>query len=267
MRKSNFFWGSILILVGLLLLLDNLNIIQSFWKVFWPVFLIVLGLWTVLGATGRRQVAETEQLAIQLGDAKRARVRIRYGAGRLFMNAGAQSGELASGSFSGGVEHQVRREGELLDVDMRMPADRFSRFAMPWTWGWRDALSWSMALNREIPLMLDFETGASDTRLDLSELKVSELKLKTGASSTRLTLPAHAGQTRVEIKAGAASIEVRLPIGVAARIRIVGSLAGIKVDTSRFPCSGDLYQSADYNTAANKVDIDVEIGAGSIDIR
>ncbi len=55
--------------------------------------------------------------------------------------------------------------------------------------------------------------------------------------------------------------------GVAARIRIEGSLAGIKVDTSRFAHMGSVYQSADYDTATNKADIQVEIGAGSIDIR
>jgi len=202
-----------------------------------------------------------------LQGAHRARVRVHYGAGRLSLQAGTRPGELICGTFGGGLEHTSRREGDLLDVDMRMPTDRFSPFSLPWVWGARGAMSWSVALSNEIPLMLDLETGASDTRLDLSELLLTELRLKTGASATRLTLPAHAGQSRVDIKAGAASVEVRVPPGVAARIRVDGSLAGIKVDSSRFPRVGDVYQSSDYDSAANKVDVTVEIGAGSIDIR
>ncbi|OGF53841.1 MAG: hypothetical protein A2Z21_10350 [Candidatus Fraserbacteria bacterium RBG_16_55_9] len=265
MRRSSFFWGSILILAGVLLLLDNLNLIQvSFWRLFWPLLLVAIGLWMVLEATSRRHSSVgVSQVTIPLEGAQRARVRVRYGAGRLSMNAGAGPSELASGSFGGGLDHQARREGDLLDVEMRMPTERFA-----WVWGGsRDAYNWSLALNGEIPLALNLETGASDMKLDLGELRVTELRLKTGASSTHLTLPAHAGNTRVDIKAGAASLDVRVPMGVAALIRIDGSLAGIKVDTSRFPRLGDVYQSSDYGTAANKMDIEVHIGAGSIDIR
>lgn len=268
MRRSSFFWGSILILAGMLLLLENLDIIEvSFWRLFWPLLIILLGLWIVWGAMSRRRSVVAEQVSIPLEGAQRARVQLHYGAGRLSINAGARSGELASGAFGGGLDYEARREGDLLNVDMHMPTDRFSHFARPWTWEWKDGLNWSLALNGEIPLTLDLETGAADMRLDLSELRVGELRLKTGASSTKLTLPAHAGHTQVDIKTGAASLDVQVPSGVAARIRIEGSLAGIKVDTSRFAHMGDVYQSADYGTAANKVDVKVEIGAGSIDIR
>lgn len=268
MRRSSFFWGSILILAGILLLLDNLEIIEvSFWRLFWPLLIILLGLWIVWGAMSRRRSVVTERVSIPLEGAQRARVKVHYGAGRLSVNAGAGSSELVSGSFGGGLDYQARREGDLLDVDMRISTHRFSRFAMPWNWEWEGGLNWSFALNGEVPLVLDLETGAAEMRLDFSELRVGELRLKTGASSTKLTLPAHAGQTQVGIKAGAASLDIRVPSGVAARIRIEGSLAGIKVDTARFPRMGDVYQSEGYDTATNKADINAEIGAGSIDIR
>jgi hypothetical protein len=62
-------------------------------------------------------------------------------------------------------------------------------------------------------------------------------------------------------------VVVRVPSGVAARIRASGGLADIRVDRDRFPRAGGVYQSADYDTAANKVDIDVEAGVGSVNIR
>jgi len=60
---------------------------------------------------------------------------------------------------------------------------------------------------------------------------------------------------------------MRVPSGVAARIRASGGLAEIHVDRGRFPRAGGVYQSADYDTAPNRVDIDVEAGVGSVNIR
>jgi hypothetical protein len=266
MRRSHLFWGIILILVGALLLLGNF-VKVNVWSLIWPLFLVALGLWILWRiVTGPRPI-EAEEVAIPLEGAARARVRIRHGAGRLHVDASAGPGELADGRFGGGLDYQVRREGDMLDVEMRVPSGGFPHFAMPWMWGRGGMLDWSFGLNGEIPLSFDLETGASDTRLDLADLRVTDLRLQTGASATDLTLPANAGHTRVDIGAGAASVTIRVPSGVAARIRVKGGLTGITVDKSRFPRMGDVYQSADYDTAPNKVDVNVETGVGSIDVR
>ncbi len=114
--------------------------------------------------------------------------------------------------------------------------------------------------------MLKCETGASKSVLDLRDLKVSELKLETGASATEVTLPANAGYTRVKVQAGAARVDIRVPGGVAARVKASGALASVNVDETRFPGFDNRYQSPDYETAANKVDIDVETGVGAVTI-
>jgi hypothetical protein len=269
MSRSTLFWGVILILIGALLLLNNLGVLDvNVWSLIWPLFLIALGLRILWGVVVGPRSVEAEEIAIPLEGAGRARVRIRHGAGRLHVSsASASPGALAAGTFGGGLDHRVRRDGDTLDVEMRVPSDGFPHFVMPWNWGAGGALDCSFGLNSEIPLSLDLETGASDTRLDLTDLRVTDLRLKTGASATDLTLPANAGHTRVDIGAGAASVNIRVPSGVATRILVKGSLAGINVDTSRFPRMGDTYQSTDYDTAPNKVDIDIETGVGSIYVR
>ena len=150
---------------------------------------------------------------------------------------------------------------------MRVPGGAGRRFTMPWELAAGHRLDWSLRLNSEIPLSLDVETGASETRMDLSGLRVTELWLRTGASASELTLPSEAGATRAEIRSGMASVTVRVPLGVAARIRAKSGLAAVTVDQSRFPRAGDGYQSPDYGTATNKVDIDIETGVGSVDVR
>ena len=51
MRRSTIFWGSLFILLGALVLLENLDIIDiNVWALIWPFFLIAVGLWVLLGA-------------------------------------------------------------------------------------------------------------------------------------------------------------------------------------------------------------------------
>jgi hypothetical protein len=126
---------------------------------------------------------------------------------------------------------------------------------------------WDCGFTTDIPLDLVFEIGAVEANLDLTELQVKDLALKTGASSTRLKLPAKAGMTHLKVEAGAASVEIDVPDGVAARVETSAGLASIDVDQSRFPRVNGYYQSADYDTAENKVDIRIETGVASIEIR
>lgn len=258
MRSNSLFWGSIVILLGVLFLLDNLNLINvSVWGLIWPIFLIALGFWTLSGAFFRRS-APLEQVVIPLEGAARAKVRLNHGAGRLNVHAESRAGNLVEGSFGGGLEFHTRREGDLLDVKMKTPSNFFP-FGIHW-----GGLDWSFGLNREVALALDIQTGANEARLDLTDLHVTDLRLHSGASATELTLPANAGVTRVEVEIGAASANIHVPPGVAARIRAEGGLSNININQQRFPRLDKTYQSPDYETAANKADIRIEVGVGSV---
>jgi hypothetical protein len=265
MRRSGLFWGIILLLIGLLLLLSNLGVITvSVWSAMWAVVLIALGVGMLWGIVVGPGAAEDEEVAIPLEGAGRARVRVKHGAGRLRLSGHAASGALVEGTFRSGLDYRTQRRGDELDVEMS-PRGLFYVLA-PWNWG-REGVGWNFALNGEIPLALAFETGASDVGLDLSELRVTDLRLETGASSVNVTLPAHAGFTQARIEAGAASVSLLVPSNVAARLRFRGAFASVDVDRNRFPRTGAAYQSPDYDTAQNRVDIEVEAGVGSLRVR
>ncbi|MBN1979506.1 MAG: hypothetical protein JW918_19085 [Anaerolineae bacterium] len=265
MRRSAIFWGVIIILLGIFLLINNF-VEVDIGRFFWPLFLILLGVWVLLGVFAAPRGFETEEATIPLEGAGKARVHIGHGAGRLRVGGGAGAGELLSGSFGGGLEQRVKREGDALDVKLSVRVSG-EHFIFPWTWwGPGRSLDWTVNLNEGIPLSLDLETGASDTRVDLTDLRVTDLRLQTGASSSEITLPARAGHTKAVIRSGAASVNVRVPEGAAARVK-AGGIADIQVNKSRFPRVGGVYQSEDYATAENKVDIDIETGVGSISVR
>ena len=80
-----------------------------------------------------------------------------------------------------------------------------------------------------------------------------------------VTLPAAAGFTRVDAEGGAAAIRFRVPDGVAARIRSSIALGSSDVDAVRFPrnAAGSGWESPDFETAANRVEIEVRGGSGA----
>jgi hypothetical protein len=129
----------------------------------------------------------------------------------------------------------------------------------------RRGLDWDLRLTNEVPLSLVLETGANESTIDLNSLRVTSVKLKTGASSTNLTLPA-VGIVAAEIQMGAAEVKARIPQGVAARIRSQSGLAEISVDTARFPRVDGGYESPDFGTSENRVDLSIEAGVGKVSV-
>ncbi len=276
MRRWSFVVGAVLIVLGVLAILQTaLNVLGVAFRIgwiFWPLLLIGVGVWFIMGfagggfARGDRGGVTREQSALPLEGATEAAITVRHGAGRLTMSGGAGSDQLLTGSFGGGLDATRRSEGGRLTVDMRVKDRDVSHYIFPWGRGWAGVLDWDIALNPSIPLSLRLETGASESRLSLTDVQVRELSIKTGASSTTVDLPRAAGFTRVHVESGAAAIKLRVPQGVAASIQVKSALAGIHVDKARFPLAASGYASADYAGAANKVEIFVETGVGSVDI-
>jgi hypothetical protein len=273
MRRWNFIIGAVLVVLGGLLLLqlaiNAMGIAFHIMWIFWPLILIGLGVWIIQGFTwGGWKSGEVarEDASIPLDGASEASVRVQHGAGRLTVGSGTAPDQLLTGSFGGGLESSTSRANGRLSVEMRIKERDVSRFFRSWTRGRYGLLDWDFRLNSTVPLSLTFETGANESRLTLTDLQVRELRLKTGASSTTIDLPARTPHTRLSIDSGAAAVRIRVPSGVAAQVRVNSALSGVHVNAARFPRAGDVYRSADWDSAQYKVEISVETGVGSIDV-
>jgi hypothetical protein len=272
--RFRFVAGAVLIVIGALVLLNvlfhALGIIFRVGWIFWPLVLIGLGVWLVTGFSrggGSRAGVPREQASVPLEGAAEASITVHHGAGRLTIGSGAASDQLLTGSFGGGLDAERRQEGSRLRVDMRVKERDFSRYLFgSWQKGWAGRLDWDFILNPSVPLDLRLETGASETLLSLTELDVRELSIKTGASSTTVELPRSVAMTRVHVESGAAAVKIRVPQRVAATILVKSALAGIHVDSTRFPSAAGGYRSPEYEGAKSKVEILVETGVGSVDI-
>ena len=222
---------------------------------YWPWALIALGIWFVIGAVLPAGRGLTEDLVLPLAGATEAGVRIRFGAGTLHARPAAQ-GNLVDGEFRGGVMHRVIGLG-------RVELQQDTRYGIPWL---ERSSEWVVGLTSEVPLDLRIDGGANKSVLDLRDLRVRRLELQTGASDTRVLLPRAAGMTSVKAQHGAAALTLEVPSGVAARIRTTMAIGSTQVDETRFPRSAGGYESADYGTAANRVDIEASGGVGSLKV-
>ncbi|MFZ6027338.1 MAG: LiaI-LiaF-like domain-containing protein [Chloroflexota bacterium] len=262
MRRGNLFWGFVLIIGGAVLLLNSMGFFRNIdiWNIFWPTFLILLGIWLIVGRLFWHAGSQSAEVA--LDGANHGRVVFKHGAGRLTVRAGDETGELLKGEFGGGIDVGTRRHGDQLEATLSVPPA-----SIPWFGGAGYTIDWDVALNRQVPLSLEFNTGAGENNFDLTHLQVEEVHLQTGASSSVIRLPDNAGFTRLSVESGAASVSIHVPENVAARIRTSGGLASFNINTARFPRSGEINQSIDYETAANKADIDIQTGVGSVDVQ
>ena len=259
MRRKNIIWGGFLILLGIFFLLDNLGIIHlNFWSVFWPLLLITFGLQMLWGARGRQSTTFiVEEATMSLKGIEEAHIQVNYGAGELNIDGETAPDELLSGTFGGGLDYKTEEDGDIMHLELFSPRKRNGR--------WRDEeRNWDFGLNNAIPMTLDVKVGASEAILDLAQLNLSQFHLKTGASDAQITLPTAASYTDCRIETGAASVVVTVPIGVAARIRTKKGLADVNIDQTRFLRTNGQYESVDYATAENKVDINISVGVGSV---
>jgi hypothetical protein len=250
-------WPVLWIAVGVALFLSTTNRIgagpMELIGDAWPWIVVGLGVWFLIGAAIPGGRARQESLVIPLGDASTASIRIRFGAGELFTQP-ASPGHLVDGSFVGGVASRQSGPG-------RIELEQDTTDGLPWL---DRAQDWRVGLTTEVPVDLRLETGAARCQLDLTGIRLRTLELQTGASDTRIRLPRGAGATTVKAEIGAASLVVEVPTGVAARIRTRMALGSSQVDETAFPRNTDRYLSADYDTAVDRVDLDLQGGVGSI---
>lgn len=222
----------------------------------WPVALILVGLWFLVAAVwpGRRRPVES--LTLPLGPSLGADVKLTFGGGVLDIGR-ATRGSLVSGTFQGGVRYRTNGPDS---VELQPDTGR------GWPMGGA-TFRWTVGLTGEKPLDLRLDTGASRATIDLLDLLVHRLEVHSGAADTRIRLPRAAGQTFVRADTGVASLLIEVPPGVAARIRSDMALGRLDIDERRFPRVADGWASPDYATAPNRADMEIKGGVGSVTVR
>lgn len=289
-----FIWGIILVFIGFLLLLQTFNILPwslwgTLWR-FWPAIIIIIGVgvllrhknaWLALLITiailggclgvaiwqhGTDEIPQnitTQSYEQPIENLKSAEVNINFNAGSLTL-----------GAITSGAANLIEADTEIKN-DIPSMATRFDRRDNQGTLYlnsinqqyWPDGgIIWQVNLSDEIPISIEIESSASTLTLDLFDLDLSSLNLDINASTCKLKLPSPNGMLNTAIKANAATLNITIPDGAAARISASSTVAIFNI-SSRFTKEGNYYVTDNYDGAKDRIELTVDTNVGTVTIR
>lgn len=244
------------------------------------------------GCAGSNANVFTQTLSEPLNGATAARVEIhRYSGDLTIEKYTGNEPVLVSGNLAylEGQEFTKSTGADGQTAVLSLATDvRQAGFRPPWE-GCDDDTLWQISLNPNVPSDIDVYSGGGEISLDLTGIAVTRVSAETGGGIVNLVLPENgsnlsasaksgAGNVNIEVRkgftgtstisaeSGAGTVVVRLPEGLAARIR-VSSGAGKAVVAPQYGKIDDTtYQSTNYETASDRVEITVKTGMGSITV-
>jgi hypothetical protein len=236
----------------------------------------------------------TRNLSEPLGGATTAKVEIRAGDGNLTIDRLAGEEQVLARGTLQYLENEAAPSRTLISSDgqaaltLKRGDARRSGFRLPWH-ACIGETEWQIQVNPTVSCDLTAHSDGGNVKLNLSGMAISRISADTGGGNVDVVLPDNAanldvtaktgaGNVTVEIGSGTAgsstinassglgSVVVLLPSNLAARIRVSGGL-GKGILDSRFEKIDDhTYQSLDYDSAADKIEITVKSGAGSVSV-
>lgn len=159
-------------------------------------------------------------------------------------------------------------------------------FHLPWA-TCNGATEWQIHLNPTVSSDITAHSDGGNLKLDLASMAVTCVSADTGGGNLDLVLPDNAtnlsvtaktsaGNVTVELgsgitggnivnaQSGAGNVVLGIPSGIAARIHATTGLGKAVIDPQYSKVDKDTYQSPDFDTSANKVEITAHSGAGNV---
>jgi hypothetical protein len=284
----------LLITLGVLFLLDNLGIAGgidwgTIWKL-WPVLIIALGLeillgrrvscggimliviifivgaslawWSFVPGSGERTI---EQFSWPAEGIERAEANFNIGVGQLYISSQSDMADLLRADLELGrdirVDHDLEVDG---DVARGWIDTRERSFFLPQIFG-GSANDWELLLNQRVRWELGFNSGVGDVEIDLTDLRVTDLRVDAGIGTTEVTMPRR-GTIQARVDGGIGDVRIDIPEGMAARISVDRGISGLDI-ASRFQKRGDYYETSNYDQAESYLNLEIDVGIGNVTIR
>jgi len=224
----------------------------------------VAALWLMAtGAIGSNLV--TEQIQQPLGDIDRASVSIEPVVGTLRVEAAAETANLVEGTVRLGKSEEVRdslsQEGGVATYVLSAESNSWDAFPG----GWDQTRVWELGLSPGASLSLNADMAVGDSELDLTGLTMEDLNAEMGMGRVKLVLPS-TGQFAVSVTQGLGVVEIVIPKGMAVRIETDTAMAGRRMPDDLVK-NEEVYLSADYATAADRVEIEAAVAVGMLIVR
>lgn len=292
--------GATLIIIGLLFLGINFGFINpevwpSLWR-FWPIILIIFGIvmlarrfmpkkvsavlviailaLTALAAVLVASGVKTHQSGSQdqagalrvdeplSSNIKKMNVDIALGAQELKMDSlksGLVQGEIST--RGGSPKYSLDTVGDEANLKI---SQRWS-FRNWFNKGGDNKPVSQISVTNQIPLTIRLAMGASKIDADLSDLLINNLTLKTGAINGTVKIGDRTSSVSIDIGTGASDITVYIPSASGLKVANKSGVTKIKYDKIDVNTqNGGVSQSNNFDSAKNKIYVDVRAGASSI---
>lgn len=203
-----------------------------------------------------------ETRTIPLGKAEFVEAKLDIGTGELRVQGGAR--ELMEGTFSYNVDrwkpaidyHVLGGRG-ILEIEQGessgMPVGKAEN-------------KWDIYLSNDVPIELEVNFGAGEGKLDLRDLMLDSLDVDMGVGDLTLDLSGeHKRNLDVTIDGGIGSGTLYLPEGVGVRVQVDGGIGS--VNARSLNKEGNFYTNDAFGKTDVSIDINIDAGIGSLDLR
>lgn len=240
-KGSSFFWPVVLIGVGVILLLRNLEIIPVFnlsvLLRLWPLILVVIGLDILFGhraswvggvigllavggiiaflmlspSLGIKETGgtKTDTISEPIDAATSAKYYLEFSSDPVELNALADNYHLISGTIThrGTLNFNVSgTEEKVVHLSQTTTSDDW----LQWNFVFAEQ-KWNIALNPDIPSELVVDGGSGSVNMDLSGMKLTSLQAAMGSGSSQFELPVSDTPYTALIESGSGSVNMTLP--------------------------------------------------------
>lgn len=252
--------------------------------------ILLIGL--IAGCAGSNVL--THDLSEPLGDATAAKFDINTGTGNLVIDHLTGGEALLAGGSLEYLESQGIPTRTLTSISGQAnlawtaSGAQQTGFRFPWE-ACNGETEWLIHLNPNVSYDLTAYSDGGNVKLDLAGLTVTQVSAETGGGNLEITLPDHtadlpvtaktgggsvtvtignniSGSHAINASSGAGGVVVRLPEGIPARIHVTSGLGKAIVDPGFARIDEKTYQSSNYDSAANRVEITANSGAGNVTI-
>ncbi len=236
----------------------------------------------------------THNLSEPLHGEMNAKFDVNTGSGNLIIDglAGGE-GVLASAE----LEYMEKQDPPAWSVDkkagqtilsLKAKGGRQAGFRLPWA-ACNGETNWQLHFNPMVAADITARSGGGNVKLDLTGMSITQVAADSGGGNMEVVLPEHAehlnvmagtgggnvsvelgvdttGSNTVSAASGAGNVVVRLPAGMAALIHASTGMGKTIVDPCFSLVDKNTYQSPDYATAMNKIEVMAKSGAGNVSV-
>ncbi len=291
-KREGLVASTFMIGIGVIFLLANLGYLNvSIWQMIftlWPILIIAIGfdilvarrsiwasiagmiviaailfgsLWLFGTTFASGTLLSSDQFEQSLNGATRAQLILEGSAGEMQVRSTDQPQILLTGSIPNGSNDQVQTSYSVSSGNgTYILRDTSVQGFIPFTT--TQTNEWRFSITEAIPLELRLGLGAGAMDVDLSRVQLDNLAVNTAVGQTQIVLPEQ-GRYSAQVTSAIGQIVIIVPRGVGVRVNMDTALVDVDVP-DEFLNPGDVYQSSNYESAENRVELSVDLAIGNV---